>query len=142
DRALQRGEGLEDHEHRQRHRLRAQGPVVGRVLAPDVTVWTDGGGKASGGLRPVHGRDKAARLFAGYATRRGSGFDLRYRRVNGDDSAVLFEGESPYAVMVMDLTADGEQVSGVYIVTNPEKLAHVRRDDENQETGIAEGERA
>ncbi|KPI06282.1 RNA polymerase, sigma-24 subunit, RpoE, ECF subfamily [Actinobacteria bacterium OK006] len=113
------------------------------ILAPDVTVWTDGGGKASGGLRPVHGRDKAARLFAGYATRRGSGFDLRYRRVNGDDSAVLFEGESPYAVMVMDLTADGEQVSGVYIVTNPEKLAHVRRrDDENQETGVAEGERA
>ncbi|MER5825460.1 nuclear transport factor 2 family protein, partial [Streptomyces mirabilis] len=112
------------------------------ILAPDVTVWTDGGGKASGGLRPVHGRDKAARLFAGYATRRSSGFDLRYRRVNGDDSAVLFEGESPYAVMVMDLTADGEQVSGVYIVTNPEKLAHVRRDDENQETGVAEGERA
>jgi RNA polymerase sigma-70 factor (ECF subfamily) len=115
------------------------------ILAPDVTVWTDGGGKASGGLRPVHGRDKAARLFAGYATRRagrGTGIDLRYRRVNGDDSAVLFAGESPYAVMVMDLTADGEQVSGVYIVTNPEKLAHVRRDDENRETGVAEGERA
>jgi RNA polymerase sigma-70 factor (ECF subfamily) len=55
---------------------------------------------------------------------------------------VLFAGESPYAVMVMDLTADGEQVSGVYIVTNPEKLAHVRRDDENRETGVAEGERA
>jgi RNA polymerase sigma-70 factor (ECF subfamily) len=106
------------------------------ILAPDVTVWTDGGGKARRtGLRPVHGRDKAARLLAGYATRRGTGFDVRYRRVNGDDSAVVFEGESPYAVMVMDLTQDGEQVSDVYIVTNPDKLAHVRRDEETEEEG-------
>lgn len=111
------------------------------ILAPDVTVWTDGGGKAPAGLRPVRGRDKAARLFAGYATRRGNGLDIRYRRVNGDDSAVLFAGDSPYAVMVMDLTPDGEQVSDVYIVTNPEKLARVRRDGET-ETGNASGSEA
>jgi len=105
------------------------------ILAPDVTVWTDGGGKARGaGLRPVHGRDKAARLLAGYATRRGTNLDVRYRRVNGDDSAVVFEGESPYAVMVMDLTPDGERVSDVYIVTNPEKLTHVRREAEEERT--------
>ncbi|MFF1448405.1 sigma-70 family RNA polymerase sigma factor [Streptomyces sp. NPDC058274] len=103
------------------------------ILAPDVTVWTDAG--ATAGLRPVHGRDKAARMLAGYATRRGAHLDIRYRRVNGDDSAVVFEGASPYAVMVMDLTPEGDQVSDVYIVTNPEKLAHVRRDEE----GGAEG---
>ncbi|WP_406375618.1 sigma-70 family RNA polymerase sigma factor [Streptomyces sp. NBC_00647] len=101
------------------------------ILAPDVTVWTDGGGKARpSGLRPVRGRDKAARLLAGYAGRRRSGLDVRYRRVNGDDSAVVFDGASPYAVMVMDLTQDGERVSDVYIVTNPDKLAHVRREEE------------
>lgn len=87
----------------------------------------------------MQGRDKAARLLAGYATRRGSGLDIRYRRVNGDDSAVVFEGGSPYAVMVMDLTPDGEQVSDVYIVTNPEKLAHVRR-DETAACGRARGD--
>ncbi|MFC9078290.1 RNA polymerase sigma factor SigJ [Streptomyces sp. NPDC057062] len=98
------------------------------ILAPDVTVWADGGGKAAAGLRPVRGRDKAARLLAGYATRRGSGLDIRYRRVNGDESAVVFDGDAPYAVMVMDLTPDGEQISDVFIVTNPDKLTHVRRD--------------
>jgi RNA polymerase sigma factor (sigma-70 family) len=98
------------------------------ILAPDVTVWTDGGGKASAVLRPVSGRDRAARLLAGYSTRRGGDFEIRYRRVNGDDSAVVFEGDSPYAVMVMDLTPEGDQVSDVFIVTNPDKLAHVRRD--------------
>ncbi|MFD6493132.1 sigma-70 family RNA polymerase sigma factor [Streptomyces sp. NPDC060188] len=117
------------------------------ILAPDVTVWTDDGGKGRGvaGLRPVQGRDKAARLLAGYATRRSSGLDIRYRRVNGDDSAVVFEDGAPYAVMVMDLTPDGERVSDVYIVTNPEKLTHVGRDeaaDANRPEGTAEESRA
>ncbi|GAA2268997.1 RNA polymerase sigma-70 factor [Streptomyces atrovirens] len=100
------------------------------ILAPDVTVWIDGGGaRQAAGLRPVHGREKAARMLAGYATRRIEDPDIRYRRVNGDDAAVLFTGDSPYAVMVMDLTPDGDRVSGVYVVTNPAKLTHVRPDD-------------
>ena len=105
------------------------------ILAPDVTVWTDGGGKRRpAGLRPVHGRDKAVRLITSYAARRGpQQLDLRYRRVNGDDAAVLFQGDSPYAVMVMDLTPEGDQVSGVYIVTNPDKLTHVHKDEEEAE---------
>ncbi|WAU83561.1 RNA polymerase sigma factor SigJ [Streptomyces sp. Qhu-G9] len=97
------------------------------ILAPDVTVWADGGGKRRpAGLRPVHGRDKAIRLLTAHASRHGvQHLDIRYRRVNGDDSAVLFEGRSPYAVMVMDLTPEGDRVSGVYIVSNPDKLTHV-----------------
>ncbi|WP_405865330.1 RNA polymerase sigma factor SigJ [Streptomyces sp. NBC_00005] len=105
------------------------------ILAPDVTVWADGGGKRKpAGLRPVHGRDNAARLITSYAARRGAqDMDLHYRRVNGDDAAVLFQGDSPYAVMVMDLTPEGDQVSGVYIVTNPDKLTHVYKDDDKAE---------
>ena len=102
------------------------------ILAPDVTVWTDAGGKRkrAGGPRPVHGRDKVLRLLGSYANRgRGSHLDLRYGRVNGDDAVVLFEGEEPYAVMVLDLTPDGDRVSGVYVVSNPDKLAHVHREE-------------
>ena len=103
------------------------------ILAPDVTVWTDGGGnRKPAGLRPVHGRDKAVRLITGYSTRGGvqhRELDLRYRRVNGDDAAVLFDGESPYAVMVMDLTPEGDRVSGIYVVTNPDKLTHVHKEE-------------
>ncbi|WP_327667762.1 RNA polymerase sigma factor SigJ [Streptomyces sp. NBC_00485] len=112
------------------------------ILAPDVTVWTDGGGKRRpAGLRPVHGRDKAVRLITSYAARRGpQNLDLRYRRVNGDDAAVLFEGDSPYAVMVMDLTPEGDRVSDVYIVTNPDKLTHVHKDEDQAEVEGAEAE--
>jgi RNA polymerase sigma-70 factor (ECF subfamily) len=105
------------------------------ILAPDVTVWSDGGGnRRPSGLRPVHGRDKVVRLLTGHGARPDvSALDVRYRRVNGDDAAVLFEGDSPFAVMVMDLTPEGDRISGVYIVSNPDKLAHVERGEAEEE---------
>lgn len=103
------------------------------ILAPDVTVWTDGGGRRrTTALRPVRGRDKAVRLLAGYARRGGAqtpGLELRYRRVNGDDAAVLFQGDAPYAVIVMDLTPQGDRVSDLFVVTNPDKLTHVQKEE-------------
>ncbi|WP_069760760.1 RNA polymerase sigma factor SigJ [Streptomyces sp. LUP47B] len=104
------------------------------ILAPDVTVWTDGGGMRKQALRPVHGREKAARLLTGYAKRGGAqalgaSMELRYRRVNGDDAAVLFEHDSPYAVIVLDLTPEGDRVSNLFVVTNPDKLTHVRKEE-------------
>ncbi|MFF7546132.1 RNA polymerase sigma factor SigJ [Streptomyces canus] len=102
------------------------------ILAPDVTVWTDGGGMRRQALRPVHGREKAARLLNGYAKRGGAqalGLELRYRRVNGDDAAVLFDHDSPYAVIVLDLTPEGDRVSNLFVVTNPDKLTHVRKEE-------------
>ncbi|MDQ1012865.1 RNA polymerase sigma factor (sigma-70 family) [Streptomyces sp. V4I23] len=100
------------------------------ILAPDVTLWTDGGGNARAALRPVQGRQKVARLLAGYASRPPRGLDVRYRRVNGAPSAVIFAEDAPYAVMVMDLTQEGDQVCDVFLVTNPEKLSAVERDEE------------
>ncbi|MET9788587.1 RNA polymerase sigma factor SigJ [Streptomyces canus] len=102
------------------------------VLAPDVTVWTDGGGMRKQALRPVHGREKAARLLNGYAKRGGAralDLELRYRRVNGDDAAVLFEHDSPYAVIVLDLTPEGDRVANLFVVTNPDKLTHVQKEE-------------
>lgn len=135
-----------DHVHARRPRYQADPDVQAKVtqrfiaaalggdldalmemLAPDVTMWTDGGGKVrTAGLRPVTGREKVVRLLTGYAQRRPAGLDIRYRPVNGDPSAVIFAGESPYAVIVMDLTAAGDRVRGIYVVTNPEKLVRLR----------------
>ncbi|WP_441250437.1 RNA polymerase sigma factor SigJ [Kitasatospora sp. McL0602] len=100
--------------------------VLLRLLAPDVTLWADGGGKATAaGPRPVHGRDKVARLLAGGANRAPDGVQVRWGLVNGDPSALLFASDVPFAVLVLDLAPDGEQVSGIYFVTNPDKLTHV-----------------
>lgn len=97
------------------------------LLAPDVTLWTDGGGKArAAALRPIQGADRVARTIAGATGRNRWPLNIRYRTVNGDPSAVLFTGkDAPFGVMVLDLDPEGNRVRGVYAVTNPDKLAHI-----------------
>ena len=99
-----------------------------QVLAPDVTLWADGGGKArAAGLHPVLGRDRIAPLIIGDGQRRPvPSLGIRYRTVNGDPSALLLSGDTPFAVIVLDV--EGDQVTGIYAITNPDKLVHVEVD--------------
>ena len=46
------------------------------VLAPNVTLLTDGGGKTRAALRPINGAAKVARFMAGIATRPYMGTDI------------------------------------------------------------------
>ncbi|MFC9997274.1 RNA polymerase sigma factor SigJ [Nocardia sp. NPDC127526] len=96
------------------------------LLAPDATFWSDGGGKSRAALRPVHGADKIVRLITSpmvIATVPDIG--IEYRWVNGDPSAVVLSGDSPYAVVVLDIDPDTELVRGIYAVRNPDKLSHI-----------------
>ncbi|MFF2847058.1 RNA polymerase sigma factor SigJ [Streptomyces sp. NPDC058001] len=97
------------------------------ILAPDVTMWSDGGGKAQGavGSRPVRGRDKVARLLAAVAPSSGMDLDIAFRSVNGDPAVLLLDDDAPYAVVVIDLTPEGDQVCGIYAIANPDKLSRV-----------------
>ncbi|MFF4191107.1 RNA polymerase sigma factor SigJ [Nonomuraea sp. NPDC001831] len=99
------------------------------LLAPEVTLWADGGGKSAvGGPRPVRGRDKVARLLVARTAQPMEGLDIQYRETNGDPSAVVFVENAPFAVMVVDLTSDGSQVRDIYTVANPDKLSRVRKE--------------
>ncbi|MGW6282768.1 RNA polymerase sigma factor SigJ [Kribbella sp. NPDC055071] len=95
------------------------------VLAPDVTLWADGGGKArAAGLRPVLGSDKIARIIIGDRLRQPiPSLGVRYRTVNGDPSALLLTGDTPFAVIVLEVEDD--LVTGIYAITNPDKLARL-----------------
>jgi RNA polymerase sigma factor (sigma-70 family) len=96
------------------------------LLAPEVTVWTDGGGKARmAGLRGVHPRDKVARMLAVGSFHPRPGLDVAYRSVNGDLAVVLLSEGAPFAVLVLDIAPEDGAVTGVYAVTNPDKLTHV-----------------
>ena len=97
-----------------------------RLLAPDVTLWADGGGKApAAGLGPVRGRQRIGRLLAVRGSRISGGLDIRYQEVNGGPSAVLSHDGVPFAVLVVDLEPDGRLVRDIYFVTNPDKLSHL-----------------
>ena len=98
-----------------------------RLLAADVVVYADGGGKASAFPRPVHGRDKALRLVnSPLATgERLSVEQMSFAEINGQPGAVFFDTSGVAVVAVSLDIADG-QIQTVHAVTNPEKLAHLR----------------
>jgi RNA polymerase sigma-70 factor (TIGR02957 family) len=96
------------------------------LLAHDVVLHADGGGKAPAIRRAVHGRAKVARtLVAGL--RRGSrlgGFTVRRQVVNGQPGALFLDRDGRLAgVMILDV-AEG-QIQSVSSIVNPDKLRHL-----------------
>jgi RNA polymerase sigma-70 factor (ECF subfamily) len=97
------------------------------LLAADVVAYADGGGKAAAFPRPVHGRDKVARLLQG-RTASGAGIgDVGMRRmeINGQPGAVFLDADGlPLVAVSLDIAED--QVQTLHAVSNPEKLRHLR----------------
>ncbi len=96
------------------------------LLAHDVVLRGDGGGKAPALARAVHGRAKVARtLMAGLrAGTRLVGFTWRREEVNGQPGALFLDREGRLiAVMSLDV-AEG-QIQSVSSIVNPDKLRHL-----------------
>jgi RNA polymerase sigma-70 factor (ECF subfamily) len=103
------------------------GDVNGLVelLAADVVLYGDGGGKAGGWRRPIFGRDRVARLLAGFGPRaRELGITFRPTEVNGQPGAMSFD-QSGRLINVLTLDIAEGQVEAVRSVINPEKLGHL-----------------
>ena len=95
------------------------------VLAPDVTLTTDGGGVTQAALRPIRGADKVARVLAAYAGRPYQGFtpeqkSIELAEINGEPGVLLLGDGQVIAAGTLTV-ADG-RVLAIQIVTNPEKL--------------------
>lgn len=95
------------------------------LLAADVQVYGDGGGKAPQWSRVVVGVDNVARMFAGLGSRFGKvGVQVEPHEVNGQPGAVIRDPSGLVInVMVLDIL-DG-QVQAIRSVINPDKLRHL-----------------
>ena len=92
------------------------------LLAPDATLWADGGGKAKAPLRPIRGADKIARFFAAIGTEPlPPGSTVEVVEVNGGPAAVLVGPAGAIAVLQLDL-GDDDRVVDLRLVGNPDKL--------------------
>ncbi|MFI7441029.1 RNA polymerase sigma factor SigJ [Nonomuraea indica] len=95
------------------------------VLAPDVTLLNDGGGRVRAALRPVSGAAKVGRLLARVGPRYA---DLRVRWLPGDVPAcLLVAGDGVRAALTLEPDASGTRIQQVYGLVNPDKLAHLCR---------------
>ena len=96
------------------------------LLAPDVTLWTDGGGKVRQAMRPVIGAEKVARWIAGTITRPYEGVEIADMTaevvdINGGPGIVMSGAGRTIATLTVDLDDDGRIVT-IHNVANPDKL--------------------
>lgn len=93
------------------------------TLAADITLRSDGGGKARAAAHPIHGADRVARFLIGVGRNRQPGDRAALVEVNGEPALYLQRGGRPFAVLVIE-SRDG-LVTAIHGVLNPDKLTHL-----------------
>jgi RNA polymerase sigma-70 factor (ECF subfamily) len=96
------------------------------MLADDVVLHGDGGGKAPALARPLHGSRRTARTLAawGRAAPKFGVTDVRPVEVNGQAGAMVLGADGqPLSVMAFDI-ADG-RIEAINSIVNPDKLRHL-----------------
>ncbi len=96
------------------------------LLARDAVLISDGGGKRPAALRPMVGRDDVMLLLRGLASRGGlaRAMTMRPAMINGAPGVIMDLADGLQTI-AFESDADG-LLSAIYIIRNPDKLAHVR----------------
>jgi RNA polymerase sigma-70 factor (ECF subfamily) len=94
------------------------------LLAEDVTVYADGGGKRPAANRPLVGADEVielhttiARIYAVSPSR-----IVQYGFINGLPGFVTVEGDGPQTTA---LAIESNKITAIYVMRNPDKLRHL-----------------
>jgi len=95
------------------------------LLAADVTIYADGGGKVPAGLVPVAGIDDVVGLFAKIAPALAQNPSrlVRYGFINGLPGFVTIEHGGILQTTALEIGPEG--VVAVYVTRNPDKLRHM-----------------
>jgi RNA polymerase sigma-70 factor (ECF subfamily) len=99
-----------------------------QLLASDVRVVADGGGKVASELNALEGADRVAQFLVD-ATRRRPGswwreeFTLRFATINGMPGVVVDGPAGPVQTAAFEF--EGDVIRALYVVRNPDKLRHL-----------------
>lgn len=94
---------------------------LNRMLADDVTMWADGGGKIKGAAtRPLHGREAVATFLMASTRLAVEGYRAELAELNGEPSVILRSGDKAFLVVFIELEQD--QVREIRVIGNPDKL--------------------
>jgi RNA polymerase sigma-70 factor (TIGR02957 family) len=105
-----------------------QGDLAGleALLASDVELTADGGGKVPALARSLRGRSRVARRLINYWARLVTRMDVSIRpaAVNGGPGAVYLDAQERL-IGVVALEIAGGQIRGINSIVNPDKLTHL-----------------
>jgi RNA polymerase sigma-70 factor (ECF subfamily) len=99
-----------------------------QLLASDVRVVTDGGGKVRAALNAIDGADHVAQFLVDVTRKRPGAWwrddcTLRFAHVNGLPGVVVDSPIGPVQTTAFEI--EGGVIRALYVVRNPEKLRHL-----------------
>jgi RNA polymerase sigma-70 factor (ECF subfamily) len=99
--------------------------ALGAMLAADVSVHSDGGGKRPAALKPIIGIDAVMKVHASLVAvfKDGGSTLVRAGLINGLPGFISLEADGQIQTTTLDIE-DG-RVTAIYIVRNPDKLRHL-----------------
>jgi RNA polymerase sigma-70 factor (ECF subfamily) len=97
--------------------------AIKALLAENVELVGDGGGKAPAFSRILRGAERIANLFLASSLRFGDGLVYRMAMVNGEPGLLRYVNGQLESVM--SCPTDGERIVGIYAMRNPDKLAGI-----------------
>jgi RNA polymerase sigma-70 factor, ECF subfamily len=105
--------------------LSGEASDIAAVLAEDVVMHGDGGGKVPAIARPAQGAERVSRMWANWA-KQGMrvGGKIELATVNGQPGGILRTGTGE-VISVMSLDIVDGKVKEIRNVLNPDKLRHV-----------------
>ncbi|WP_327405665.1 RNA polymerase sigma-70 factor [Streptomyces sp. NBC_01288] len=100
----------------------AEGDLAGlmEMLAPDVRLIGDSGGKSKAPLRILETADNVGRFLVAVAEKSVPEMSFRFLELNGGPAVLILSGDTPDSVFQVDVSAG--RIRSVYIVRNPDKL--------------------
>lgn len=99
--------------------------ALGALLAADVGMWADGGGKRPAAMGPILGHDVVLKLHRSLAVLFGKyGSTLVHTgTINGLPGFVTREADGEFQTTALEIE-DG-MVTAIYVMRNPDKLRHM-----------------
>lgn len=96
--------------------------AVMELLAPDVTAWSDGGGKVTAARRPLHGVDHVARWIVGFLAKPAlAGLTMEPAVINGELG--LLATLDGHTVGALSFDLDDGHIANLRLQVNPDKLS-------------------
>ena len=99
--------------------------ALGAILAADVSVRADGGGKRPAALEPVFGFEAVMafhRQLSGLFHDKPSKL-VRVGFVNGLPGFITLEADGEFQTTALEI--EGDKIAAIYVVRNPDKLRHL-----------------
>lgn len=109
-------------------RATEQGDLDGlmQLLADDVELWVDGGGKVQGAAtRPLHGRNAVAQFLSAAGRRASPGTRVGVADVNGEPALIVRDADG--VRLVLSIGVEAGRIRALRAIRNPDKLHDLNR---------------